>query len=136
MKNPFHIGDQKEYSTEVTPDKLAAFDAGLVHPVYSTFALGKDVEWACRLFVLEMKEEGEEGVGSYLSIDHLYPAPLKSVVRIVATLLEVNGNEIVCSYEAFANGKMIARGRQSQRILDHARFSALIESIDIDQSDL
>ena len=86
MINPFHPGDLKIYLTQVTDDKLARFDSGLVHPLYSTFALGKDAEWACRLFVLEMKEPGEEGIGSYLSIEHLSPALLNSEVRIEARL--------------------------------------------------
>lgn len=132
VKNPFQPGDRKEYLTEVTADKLAAFDTGLVHPVYSTFALGKDAEWACRLFVLEMKDPGEEGIGSYLSIEHLYPAPLGSKVRIVATLKEVVDNRIVCSFEASANGRIIAKGDQEQRILDKARFDKLINQIEIE----
>ncbi|MCB9230131.1 MAG: hypothetical protein H6581_00590 [Bacteroidia bacterium] len=129
MINPFHPGDLKVYETTVTEDKLARFDAGLVHPVYSTFALGKDVEWACRLFVLEMKEEGEEGVGSYLSIGHIYPAPLGSNVTIEARLEEVRNNEVICTYEAFANGHKIASGKQIQRIVNAARFGQLIEQI-------
>ena len=131
MKNPFSIGDIKIYETTVSEDKLARFDAGLVHPVYSTFALGKDVEWACRLFVLEMKEQGEEGIGAFLSIEHLYPAPLGSTVSIEATLANVSGNEIVCTYEAFANGFKIAKGRQSQKIIDKRRFDLLINKMSI-----
>jgi fluoroacetyl-CoA thioesterase len=131
MKNPFLSGDSKIYLTTVTEDKLARFDAGLVHPVYSTFALGKDVEWACRLFVLEMLEPGEEGVGSMLSIEHLYPAPLGSKVEILSTLLAVEGNEVRCKYEVRANGKTIATGLQNQRIVDKARFDKLIQSIEI-----
>jgi fluoroacetyl-CoA thioesterase len=131
MKNPFRPGDKKIWETEVTQDKLAAFDAGVVHPVYSTFALGRDVEWACRLFVLEMKEPGEEGIGSYLSIDHLYPAPLGSRVQVEATLEAVTGNEVACTYEAYANGFLIAKGRQGQKIIDKARFDRLIQRIEI-----
>ena len=129
MINPFLPGDKKHFETVVTQEKLARFDAGLVHPVYSTFALGKDVEWACRLFVLEMKEDGEEGIGSFLNIEHLYPAPEGSTVKIEATLESVIGNEVVCQYEAFANQKCIAKGRQGQRIIDKARFDKLINSI-------
>src|SRR5688500_7991008 len=129
VKNPFVSGDKKIYETTVTEDKLAQFDAGLVHPVYSTFALGKDAEWACRLFVLEMKEPGEEGIGSYLSIAHVYPAPLGSRVRIEATVAEVSGNEIVCNFEAFANGFLIATGKQSQKIINKSRFDQLINRI-------
>ena len=131
MKNPFQAGDQKVFHTTVTENKLAEFDSGLVHPVYSTFALGKDAEWACRLFVLEMKEEGEEGVGAYLSIEHLYPAPLGSKVQITATLKEVSGNKVACSFEAHANGHLIAKGLQDQRILNKAKFDQLIHQIEI-----
>lgn len=131
MKNPFHPGDIKTFETRVTEDKLAGFDSGLVHPVYSTFALGKDVEWACRLFVLEMKESSEEGVGSFLSIEHLYPAPLGSTVQITATLLEVVKNEVVCTYEVFANGQLVATGRQCQKIINKAKFDQLIQNITI-----
>ena len=129
MINPFHPGDQKEYLTQVTDDKLARFDSGLVHALYSTFALGKDAEWACRLFVLEMKEPGEEGIGSYLSIEHLSPAPLGAEVRIVATLETVKGNEIDCSYEAFCGARRIAKGRQIQRIINKEKFDKLVESL-------
>jgi len=130
VKNPFKIGDQKHFETVVSGAKLAAFDDGLVHPVYSTFALGKDVEWACRLFVLEMKEEGEEGIGSSLSIEHLYPAPENSKVLITATLETVVKNEIHCSYEAYANGHLIAKGIQTQKIIDKARFNNLIQKLE------
>ena len=126
MKNPFQPGDTKTFQTSVTADKLAEFESGVVHAVYGTFALGRDAEWACRLFVLEMKEDGEEGVGSYLSVEHLSPAPLGTAVEITATLEEVNKNEIVCRYEAFAGERLVARGRQIQKIIQKARFDALL----------
>jgi fluoroacetyl-CoA thioesterase len=129
VKNPFQTGNTKTYHTRVTEDKLAVFDAGMVHPVYSTFALGKDVEWACRLFVLEMKEVGEEGVGASLSIEHLYPAPLDSEVCITATLQRVEKNKVICTWEAHANGHCIAKGEQVQRIIVKEKFDQLIASI-------
>jgi len=129
MKNPYQIGDVEVYHTTVTPDKLAQFDAGLVHPVYSTFALAKDAEWACRLFVLNMKEEGEEGIGSFVSVNHVAPAPLGSAVEIRATLQEVTGNKIVCSYQAFCGERLIAEGSQTQKIINKTKFDALIESL-------
>lgn len=131
MKNLFPIGAQKIFRSSVTEEKLARFDAGLVHPVYSTFALGKDVEWACRLFVLEMKEEGEEGVGSYLSIEHLSPAPLGCEVEITATLEGVHGNEVTCSYEVRSSDRLIAKGIQRQRIIDAIRFQQLIQKVQL-----
>jgi predicted thioesterase len=63
----------------------ANLDSGQVHPVYATFALGRDAEWCCRLFVLEMKEEDEEGIGTFLSIEHRSPALENSQVVFTAT---------------------------------------------------
>jgi fluoroacetyl-CoA thioesterase len=126
VKNPFQPGDTKTFLTSVTADKLAEFESGVVHAVYGTFALGRDAEWACRLFVLEMKEDGEEGVGSFLSVEHISPAPLGTAVEITATLEEVNKNEVVCRYEVFAGERMVARGRQVQKIIQKARFDALL----------
>ena len=57
MKHIFKIGDKKIYSKVVNKNETATFEAGEVHPFYATFALARDAEWACRLFVLEMKEE-------------------------------------------------------------------------------
>ena len=132
MKNPFKTGDQKTFECEVTTENIASFEnEGVVHAVYSTFALGQDVEWACRLFVLEMLEEGEQGIGTYLSVNHRYPAPLKSKVKIVASLEYVKKNVVHCSYEAFANGLLIADGEQTQKIIKMDRFNELLASIEI-----
>ncbi len=129
MKNPFQPGDTKLFETTVTADKLAEFESGVVHPVYGTFALGRDAEWACRLFVLEMKEEGEEGIGSYLSVEHVSPAPLGATVEILATLEEVIKNEIICRYEVISEGRLVAKGRQIQKIIQKTRFDALLATI-------
>lgn len=134
MKNPFRIGDTREYRTVVTEDKLARFaDEGLVHPVYGTFALAQDAEWVCRLFVLEMKEAGEEGVGSFVSVRHVSPAPLGSEVRLVATLERVEGNAVWCRWQAFAGERLVAEGEQEQRILDKARFERLLDKLKAEQ---
>jgi predicted thioesterase len=133
MKNPFSPGHVKVYATTVTPDKLAAFDAapggGTVHPLYSTFALAKDAEWACRLFVLDMLEPGEEGIGSFVSVRHVSPALQGSNIRIEATLQRVEGSLIYCTYQAFCDGRLLAHGEQEQRILDKARFYASLAKL-------
>nr|WP_231583554.1 hypothetical protein [Rufibacter radiotolerans] len=61
MQNPFKPKDTKVYQKTVTGQDLARFETGVVHEVCSTFSLAQAMEWAGRLFVLEMKEEDEEG---------------------------------------------------------------------------
>lgn len=109
---------------------VAAFDAGMVHPVYATFALARDAEWSGRLFVLDMKEDDEEGIGTGLEIKHLSPAMLGTEVIFTATLEAVNGQEVVTTFEARAGKRLIATGRQWQRILPRKKLEKLFAAID------
>ncbi len=77
MKEIFKPGDKKIYTHKVTEQDAAVFETGMVHPVYATFALSRDAEWACRQFVLEMKDADEEGIGTYLTVNHISPALIK-----------------------------------------------------------
>lgn len=129
MINPFEVGAQKKHSILVEPKDTASFDSGEVHPVYATFALGRDAEWCCRLFVLEMKEADEEGIGTYLSVTHLSPALLGSRVDFTATVLSVKGNEIICSYEAKVGDRVIAKGEQGQKILKKIKLETLFNHL-------
>jgi len=129
MKNLFEIGDIKTYEVLVESKDTAAFDSGTVHPVYATFALGRDAEWCCRLFVLEMKEEDEEGIGTYLSISHKQPALVGERVKFVAKVEKLNKNEIICSYEAFVGDRLIAFGEQGQKILKKERLEKMFNDL-------
>lgn len=137
MKNPFRPGDVQRTAIVVTEAMLARFaegpGGGLIHPVLSTFSVAHEAEWCCRQFVLGMLEAGEQGVGSYVSVEHVSPAPLGARVTFTATLVAVEGNRIRCRYEAHAEGpegpRLIARGEQEQRILDAARFAQTIERL-------
>ena len=57
MKLLCALGDVRKIAKVVEAGDLATFETGNVHPFYSTFALGRDAEWACRQFVLEMRME-------------------------------------------------------------------------------
>lgn len=127
--NPFHIGDTKVYSIVVGPQDVAAFESGIVHKVYSTFCLARDAEWSTRLFVLEMKEADEEGIGTFIDITHRSPAAVDSQVDFYATLQEVNGHEVICSFVAKCGDRMIAEGRTGQKILKKEKIDRLMASI-------
>lgn len=129
MIHPFKIGDCKSYTHEVKAVDLASFAAGNVHPVYATFSVARDAEWCCRLFVLEMKEADEEGIGTFIEVEHCSPALLGSTVVFTATLINQEKNNIICSFEAKVGDRLIARGRQGQKILKRERLEQLFNSI-------
>jgi predicted thioesterase len=129
MNNPFSIGDIKTFSHVVVAEDSATFESGEVHAVYSTFALTRDAEWSGRLFVLEMKEEGEEGIGSGITVKHLSPALPGHEVTFTATLTAVNGNEVVTDYVAKVNDRLVAEGTQWQKIVNKEKLNRLFDSL-------
>lgn len=129
MIQPFAIGDTKEYRHMVIDSDAARFDSGEVHPVYSTFSIARDAEWAGRLFVLEMKETDEEGIGTGITVHHNAPALMGQEVVIVATLTEVNRNEIIVDYTAHVADRLIATGKTWQKILKKDKIERLFEGL-------
>ncbi len=129
MKNPFKKGDTKTFERVVTTEHIAKFDTGTVHQLYATFAIAQDMEWTCRLFVLEMLEEGEEGIGAQLSIEHVSPCLLGETATHTAVLEYVDGNTVFCSVIVKSGDRIIAKGTQTQKIIDKARFSKKLDEI-------
>jgi len=129
MKQRFKAGDKRKFQRTVRQEDVAKFDSGLVHPVYSTFAIARDAEWTCRLFVLEMKDTDEEGIGAFINVEHHSPALVGEPVDFEATVESIRGNEIICSFEAKAGGRLVASGRQGQRILKKEKINSLFEKL-------
>lgn len=125
MKMIFKPGDQKVYRKKVEAADVAAFHGEVLHPVYSTFAMARDFEWSSRLFFLEMRDIEEEGVGTFLSIEHKSPARVGDEVVITATIETIRGNELICVIEAACNGKLIAKGKTGQKMLTLDRLQTL-----------
>lgn len=129
MKNPFKKGDTKIFERFVTEEHIAKFDSGIVHELYATFAIAQDMEWACRLFVLDMLENGEEGIGTQLSIEHVSPCLKGETATHIATLEYVEGNTVFCSVIVKSGERIIAKGTQTQKIIDKTRFSKKLQEL-------
>lgn len=125
MVNIFKPGDKKIFQRVVTKEDQAAFFGENVHAVCSTFALARDFEWSSRLFFLEMKEEGEEGVGTFLSIDHRSPAFVGEEIVFMATVEKVRNHELTCSIEAKVGDRIIAVGATGQKMLSREKLQAI-----------
>lgn len=108
---------QQEHRYTVQPQDVAAFHGEVVHPVCSTFVLAREIEWTTRLFVLEMKEDDEEGIGTQVSIDHKSPAFVGEEIIFTAQIESLRDHELICSYKAMAGNRLIATGQTGQKIL-------------------
>jgi predicted thioesterase len=129
LKDLFLPGSVKTYRKIVLAEETASFESGQVHPVYATFALARDAEWSSRLFVLEMKEEGEEGIGTFIHVDHKAPALVGEEVIFEAVFKEWRGNEIVCTYTAKVGERLIAEGSTGQKILKKEKLEKVFQNL-------
>jgi fluoroacetyl-CoA thioesterase len=129
MKNIFNIGDRKVHLKIVETTDLASFKSTMVHPFCSTFVLAREMEWASRLFVLEMLEDDEEGIGTKLEINHLSPALQGEELTIEATISSLNEHEIVCEIEVSVGDRKIASGITGQKILKKTKLANMILNI-------
>jgi len=129
MFSKFKAGDKKYFERVVAKNESASFEGTMVHPVYATFAITRDAEWCSRLFVLEMKQEGEEGIGTFANVNHLSPALIGETVLFEATLQEVKGNAVSCTFVAKVGDRIIAEGSTGQKILLREKIEKLFEGL-------
>lgn len=129
MKQIFSAGSEMSYEKVITRDDIAAFESGVVHEVYATFAIARDAEWAGRLFVLEMIEPDEEGIGTFVQVDHHAPALVGETVVYEAVIDELHRNVVGCTFAAYVGKRLIASGRTGQKILKKDKLKSLMQNL-------
>lgn len=125
MKDIFKKGDTRKISFQVKETDVASFQGEVVHRVCSTFSLAREIEWATRQYVLAMRDIDEEGVGTAISIDHKRPAFVGEEVVIESKIDAINGNELICSYTALVNDRVVATGKTGQKILKREKLKTI-----------
>jgi fluoroacetyl-CoA thioesterase len=106
----------------VTEADFTAFAGGVVHRVYGTAAMVRDMEYAARLVLLDLLEPGEEGVGAEVWCRHLGPVPVGATVELVATATGQATRRLVCRVEARHDGRLVGEGQVTQVVVDPERF--------------
>lgn len=106
----------------VTEADVAAFAGGVVHRVYGTAAMVRDMEYAARLVLLDLLEPGEEGVGAEVWCRHLEPVAVGATVELVASAVEQGDRRLVCRVEAWRGDRLAGEGRVVQVVVEAGGF--------------
>lgn len=125
MKTLFSPGEKRKYHKTVEAGDVAAFHGKVVHPVCSTFVLTREAEWTTRLFVLDLRDDDEEGVGTFVNIEHRSPAFVGEEIEFTGILDQINGHEIICSFEAKVGDRLVAVGKTGQKIFKREKLNSL-----------
>lgn len=107
----------------ITIDKPRTIDfLGEQLRVYATPELVRDFEIACREFLLEYCDAGEDSVGTGINISHSGATLLGMQVDITLTVAAVEGRKVTFTLVAHDGTEEISRG-------DHGRFVVQVEKL-------
>jgi fluoroacetyl-CoA thioesterase len=86
--------------------------------VYATPMLVRDIEVACREFLLKHLDPGEDSVGTRIELDHTAPTLLGMTVRLEAKVAEVKGRAVTFEISGSDGVDTICRGRHARFVVD------------------
>ncbi|MGH6629400.1 MAG: thioesterase family protein [Burkholderiales bacterium] len=89
--------------------------------VYATPRMVSDVEFACRDFLLQHLDAGEDSVGAQVSIDHLAATPPGMEVTIEARISEVDRRKVVFQFSVKDPIEEVGRGIHTRFVVDTAK---------------
>jgi predicted thioesterase len=89
--------------------------------VYATPRMVNDVEYACRDFLLQHLDQGEDSVGTHVSIDHLAATPLGLQVTIEVSVAEIDRRKVVFRFSVKDPIEEVGRGTHVRFVVETAK---------------
>ena len=89
--------------------------------VYATPRMVGDVEYACRDYLLQHLDAGEDSVGAHVSIDHLAATPLGLKVTIEAKIVEVDRRKVTFEFTVHDPVEQCGRGKHVRFVVETAK---------------
>ena len=89
--------------------------------VYATPRMVSDVEYACRDWLLEHLDPGEDSVGAHVSIDHLAATPLGLDVSIDVSVAEIDRRKVVFTFTVQDPVEECGRGKHVRFVVETAK---------------
>ena len=120
MKSTLATGLSLSKSLVVDESRCIGF-MGKEGMVYATPRMVSDVEYACRDYLLQHLDAGEDSVGAHVSIDHLAATPLGLSVTISARVAEVDRRKITFEFTVHDPVEQCGRGKHVRFVVETAK---------------
>ena len=120
MKESLKPGLELKKSVTVDESRCIGF-MGKEGMVYATPRMVSDVEYACRDYLLQHLDQGEDSVGAHVSIDHLAATPLGLEVRIEAKVTEVDRRKVTFEFTVHDPIEQCGRGKHVRFVVETAK---------------
>ncbi len=126
---PVPVGATATLDVVVTPDLTVDFaELGKVHPVYATYNMAKHFEEAARKLLLRHLDDGEDGLGRSVAVEHLAPSWVGDRLTVEARCTEVRGNRVLCDCRAIDDaGRELGTGSTVQVVLPRTAIDKALD---------
>ncbi len=95
--------------------------------VYATPSIVHDLEYACRNFILEHLDDGEDTVGASVEIQHAKPTPLGFTATHTVTIDDVDRRRVTCKVSVHDGVEEVATATHTRFVVDIERLKAAIQ---------
>ena len=120
MKTSLKSGLTFEKKLAVDESRCIGF-MGKEGMVYATPRMVSDVEYACRDWLLQHLDEGEDSVGAHVSIDHLAATPLGLEVSIQVSVSEIDRRKVTFAFSVKDPVEECGRGKHVRFVVETAK---------------
>ena len=120
MKPTLKPGLTFEKSLTIDESRCIGF-MGKEGMVYATPKMVSDVEYACRDWLLEHLDAGEDSVGAHVSIDHLAATPLGLGVSIQVTISAIDRRKVTFAFSVRDPVEECGRGTHVRFVVESAK---------------
>ena len=127
MKDTLVAGISTTAKILIDQDRTIAF-MGDKGRVYATPSMVLDIEYTARNWLVDYLEEGEDTVGTHVSVDHLSATVEGDTVEVTLTVDEVNGRAIVISAQVKDSLEHVGKGVHNRFVVDKAKTFERLEA--------
>ena len=117
MSDKLSVGTTQSRTITVDRDRTIGF-MGEDCRVYATPSLVGDIENTCRDMIVALLPEGQDSVGTVVSIAHTAPTLMDMEATITVTVKELEGRKVVLDVEARDPLDAICKGSHERFIVD------------------
>lgn len=127
MHENLTVGTSETRTITVDKDRTIDF-MGDDCRVYATPSLVRDIEHTCRDLIFERVPDGQDSVGTIVSIAHIAPTLLGMEATVTAKVIEIDGRKVVFEVVAKDPLDTICKGRHERFIVDIDKTQARLRA--------
>jgi predicted thioesterase len=120
MKDSLAAGVSHTRTVTVDKDRTIDF-MGEDLRVYSTPRLVQDIEMTCQELIKAHCDDGEDSVGTYISVAHTAATPLGLEVEVTVTVASVEGRLVNLEVVAKDEVEECCKGKHTRFVVDMAK---------------